>query len=42
MQQRTVSVNPNTKVLVHAVHGDLRVAGWERNELDGQDGWQPA
>ena len=33
MQQRTVSVNPNTKVLVHAVHGDLRVAGWERNEL---------
>ena len=33
MQQQTVPVNPNASVLVHAVHGDLRVAGWERNEL---------
>ena len=33
MQQQTVPVNPNANVLVHAVHGDLRVAGWERNEL---------
>ncbi len=33
MQQQTVPVNPNASVLVHAVQGDLRVAGWERNEL---------
>jgi hypothetical protein len=33
MQQQTVPVNPNANVLVHAVRGDLRVAGWERNEL---------
>ena len=33
MQQQTVPVNPNASVVVHAVHGDLRVAGWERNEL---------
>ena len=33
MQQQTVPVNPNANVLVHAVHGDLRVAGWDRNEL---------
>jgi hypothetical protein len=33
MQQKTVPVNPNASVLVHAIHGDLRVAGWERNEL---------
>ena len=33
MQQQTVPVNPNASVLVHAIHGDLRVAGWERNEL---------
>ena len=33
MKQQTVPVTPNTSVLVKAVHGDLRVAGWERNEL---------
>jgi len=33
MQQQTVPVSPNVKVLVHAVRGDLRVAGWDRNEL---------
>ncbi|HVM72689.1 MAG TPA: hypothetical protein VMT91_13085 [Anaerolineales bacterium] len=33
MQQQTVPVNPNANVLIHVVHGDLRVAGWERNEL---------
>jgi len=33
MQQQTVSVPPSPSVLVRAVHGDLRVAGWERNEL---------
>lgn len=33
MQQRTVPVSPHTAVLVHTVHGDLRVAGWDRNEL---------
>jgi hypothetical protein len=33
MQQRTVPVDPNLTVLVHEVHGDLRVAGWDRNEL---------
>ncbi len=33
MQQQTVPVSPNAKVLVHDVHGDLRVAGWDRNEL---------
>ena len=33
MQQQTVPINPNSRVLVHAVHGDLRVAGWDRNEL---------
>jgi hypothetical protein len=33
MQQQTVPVTPNISVLVHHVHGDLRVAGWERNEL---------
>ena len=33
MQQQTVPVNPNASVLIHTVHGDLRVAGWERNEL---------
>jgi hypothetical protein len=33
MQQQTVPVNPNASVLIHAIHGDLRVAGWERNEL---------
>jgi len=33
MQQQTVPVNPNANVLIHALHGDLRVAGWERNEL---------
>ncbi len=33
MQQQTVPVNPDANVLVHSVQGDLRVAGWERNEL---------
>src|SRR5512143_2778181 len=33
MQQQTVPVTPNANVLVHAVHGDLRVAGWDRSEL---------
>jgi hypothetical protein len=33
MQQRTVPVEPGASVLVHPVHGDLRVAGWDRNEL---------
>jgi hypothetical protein len=33
MQQQSVPVSSNPNVLVHAVHGDLRVAGWDRNEL---------
>jgi hypothetical protein len=33
MQQQTVPVSSNANVLVHAVRGDLRVAGWDRNEL---------
>ena len=33
MKQQTVPVNPNASVLVNNVQGDLRVAGWERNEL---------
>ena len=33
MKQQTIPVSPNANVLVHAVPGDLRVAGWERNEL---------
>ena len=33
MQQQTIPVSPNLNVLVHAVHGDLRVAGWDRSEL---------
>jgi hypothetical protein len=33
MQQQTVPVNPNASVLIQTIHGDLRVAGWERNEL---------
>jgi hypothetical protein len=33
MQQQTVPVSPGLSVLVQAVHGDLRVAGWDRNEL---------
>ena len=33
MQQQTVSVDLNANILVHAIHGDLRVAGWDRNEL---------
>jgi len=41
MKQQTVPVSPNTKVLVQEVRGDLRVAGWDRNELmvktDGSD-----
>jgi hypothetical protein len=41
MQQKTIPVDPNAKVLVHVVRGDLRVAGWDRSELmaktDGSD-----
>jgi hypothetical protein len=41
MQQQTVPVSSTVSVLVHKVHGDLRVAGWDRNELmvktDGSD-----
>ena len=33
MQQQTVSVDPKANVLIKNVHGDLRVAGWDRNEL---------
>src|SRR5512140_1515261 len=33
MQQQTIPVSPNVNVLVHNVAGDLRVAGWDRNEL---------
>ena len=33
MQQQTITVSPNPNVTVHNVSGDLRVAGWERNEL---------
>jgi hypothetical protein len=33
MQQQTITVSPNPNVLVHTISGDLRVAGWERNEL---------
>ncbi len=33
MKQQTISVTPNAIVLVHLVPGDLRVAGWERNEM---------
>ena len=33
MQQQTVTVGPYANVLVQAVHGDLRVAGWDRNEV---------
>jgi hypothetical protein len=33
MQQQSIPVNPNANVLVNAVHGDLRVAGWDRHEL---------
>ena len=33
MQQQTIPIASNANVLVHAVHGDLRVAGWDRSEL---------
>jgi hypothetical protein len=33
MQQQTITVKPDLKVLVHSVSGDLRVAGWDRSEL---------
>jgi SHOCT-like domain len=33
MQQQTVPTGPNPHILVHAVRGDLRVAGWDRLEL---------
>jgi hypothetical protein len=33
MQQQTVPTSPNPHILVHPVSGDLRVAGWDRNEL---------
>jgi hypothetical protein len=41
MPQQTIPLNPNTNVLVYAVSGDLRVAGWDRSEMmvkaDGGD-----
>ncbi len=33
MQQQTLSVEADVDVLVKSVPGDLRVAGWERNEI---------
>lgn len=33
MQQQTITVSPDPNVLVRTISGDLRVAGWERNEL---------
>jgi hypothetical protein len=33
MQQQTISASPQASVLVKHVHGDLRVAGWERAEI---------
>ncbi len=33
MQQQTIPVSPHASLLVHAVRGDLRVAGWDRSEL---------
>jgi hypothetical protein len=33
MQQQSIQINPTAKILVQVVHGDLRVAGWDRNEL---------
>ena len=33
MQQQTITVKPDLKVLVHSISGDLRVAGWDRSEL---------
>ena len=33
MQQQTVPISPHANILVRAVRGDLRVAGWDRNEL---------
>ena len=33
MQQQTLTIKPNQNVRVISVSGDLRVAGWERNEL---------
>jgi hypothetical protein len=33
MQQQTIPVGPNANILIKTVRGDLRVAGWDRNEL---------
>ena len=33
MQQQTISVNAEAEVMVEAVRGDLRVAGWDRSEI---------
>ena len=33
MKQQNISVNPEVKVVISSVPGDLRVAGWERSEL---------
>ncbi|MDP2995021.1 MAG: hypothetical protein Q8N46_07885, partial [Anaerolineales bacterium] len=33
MKMRTITINSAPGVLVRALTGDLRVAGWDRNEL---------
>lgn len=33
MQQQTIKADPSAEVLCQSVDGDLRVAGWERNEV---------
>lgn len=33
MQQQTIKVEPSVQVLCQSLDGDLRVAGWERNEV---------
>jgi hypothetical protein len=33
MQQQTISINPSSRILINTVHGDLRVAGWDRSEI---------
>ena len=33
MQQQTIQVGPNPNVKLEPVHGDLRVAGWDRSEI---------
>ena len=33
MKQQTMAVGPEPSVVVGAVAGDLRVAGWDRSEI---------